>query len=60
VHLKQTLASAIRRLTADQVPSPRLNAELLLMFTLSCDRAYPIGFSSVLPRVPCVEMVSCT
>ena len=38
--LKNSLASAITRLTAEQVPSPRLNAELLLMFTLSCDRAY--------------------
>ena len=32
--------SAISRLTAAHVPSPRLNAELLLMFTLGCDRAY--------------------
>ncbi len=40
VQLKETLASAIARLTAGQVPSPRLNAELLLMFTLNCDRAY--------------------
>ncbi len=32
--------SAITRLTADHVPSPRMNAELLLMFTLGCDRAY--------------------
>jgi release factor glutamine methyltransferase len=40
VQLKASLASAIARLTADGVPSPRLNAELLLMFTLSCDRAY--------------------
>jgi release factor glutamine methyltransferase len=40
VRLKQALASAISRLTADQVPSPRMNAELLLMFTLNCDRAY--------------------
>lgn len=40
MQLKATLASAIERLTADQVPSPRLNAELLLMFTLKCDRAY--------------------
>jgi release factor glutamine methyltransferase len=40
VQLKQTLASAVSRLSADHVPSPRLNAELLLMFTLSCDRAY--------------------
>jgi len=40
VQLKASLASAIARLTADGVPSPRLNAELLLMFTLGCDRAY--------------------
>ena len=40
VQLKASLASAIAGLTADGVPSPRLNAELLLMFTLSCDRAY--------------------
>jgi release factor glutamine methyltransferase len=40
VQLKQALASAIERLTQEKVPSPRLNAELLLMFTLSCDRAY--------------------
>src|ERR1035437_2040088 len=39
VQLKASLGSAIARLTADQVPSPRLNAELLLMFTLNCDRA---------------------
>jgi release factor glutamine methyltransferase len=30
----------VSRLTAENVPSPRMNAELLLMFTLSCDRAY--------------------
>jgi release factor glutamine methyltransferase len=40
VQLKASLGSAIARLTADQVPSPRLNAELLLTFTLNCDRAY--------------------
>jgi len=40
VQLKLALTSAITRLTADNVPSPRLNAELLLMFTLGCDRAY--------------------
>jgi release factor glutamine methyltransferase len=40
VQLKPALTAAIARLTADQVPSPRMNAELLLMFTLSCDRAY--------------------
>ena len=40
MQLKPTLAAAIARLTAEQVPSPRMNAELLLMFTLDCDRAY--------------------
>jgi release factor glutamine methyltransferase len=40
VQLKQTLAAAITRLTLAQVPSPRMNAELLLMFTMGCDRAY--------------------
>jgi release factor glutamine methyltransferase len=40
VQLKQALTAAIDRLTANQVPSPRMNAELLLLFTLGCDRAY--------------------
>jgi release factor glutamine methyltransferase len=40
VRLKQALASAITRLTADHTPSPRMNAELLLIFTLNCDRAH--------------------
>jgi release factor glutamine methyltransferase len=40
VQLKQALTSAITRLSWDQVPSPRLNAELLLMFILGVDRAY--------------------
>jgi release factor glutamine methyltransferase len=40
VQLKQAFTSAIAHFTAENVPSPRLNAELLLMFTLSCDRAY--------------------
>jgi release factor glutamine methyltransferase len=40
VLLHETLTSAIARLTAAQVPSPRLNAELLLMFILNRDRAY--------------------
>jgi release factor glutamine methyltransferase len=40
VQLKESLASAIARLTAHNVPSPRMNAELLLMFLLDCDRAY--------------------
>ncbi len=38
--LRDALASAVSRLTAANVPSPRMNAELLLMFTLECDRAY--------------------
>jgi release factor glutamine methyltransferase len=40
VHLKDALTSAIERLAAAHVGSPRMNAELLLMFTLGCDRAY--------------------
>jgi len=40
VILKNALTSAVDRLTAARVGSPRLNAELLLMFTLGCDRAY--------------------
>jgi release factor glutamine methyltransferase len=43
VHLGETLNSAIQRLSESHVPSPRLNAELLLMFTLRCDRAYLYG-----------------
>ncbi len=38
--LKDTLAEAVARLTAANVPSPRMNAELLLRFTLDVDRAY--------------------
>ena len=40
MELRQVLNTAIERLTFAQVPSPRLNAELLIMFTLDCDRAY--------------------
>jgi release factor glutamine methyltransferase len=40
VTLRESLRSAVARLTAENVPSPRLNAELLLMFVLGCDRAY--------------------
>jgi release factor glutamine methyltransferase len=43
VLLGDVLKSAIHRLTSSQVPSPRLNAELLLMFALRCDRAYLYG-----------------
>jgi release factor glutamine methyltransferase len=40
VQLRQSLTAAIERLTSARVPSPRLNAELLIMYTLDCDRAY--------------------
>jgi len=40
VQLKPALISAIKTLAAENVPSARMNAELLLMFTLECDRAY--------------------
>ncbi len=38
--LKQALAAAIADLEANRVGSPRMNAEVLLMFALGCDRAY--------------------
>jgi release factor glutamine methyltransferase len=40
VKLKEALTSAIDRFSATDVPSPRMNAELLLMFTIGCDRAF--------------------
>ena len=40
VQLRQSLNAAIEHLTERNVPSPRMNAELLIMFTLDCDRAY--------------------
>ncbi len=40
MQLKPTLDAAIEQLTAAGTGSPRLNAEVLLMFTLGCDRAY--------------------
>ena len=43
--LRDALSGAIPRLTANKVPSPRMNAELLLMFTLNCDRAYLFAHS---------------
>lgn len=41
--LGQSLYAAIDFLTSAQVPSPRMNAELLLMFTLGRDRAFLYG-----------------
>jgi len=40
VQLKQALSQAVADLASQNVPSPRMNAELLLMFSLGCDRAY--------------------
>jgi release factor glutamine methyltransferase len=40
VQLKQALTAAVARLQAERVPSPQMNAELLLRFVLNCDRAY--------------------
>ena len=40
MQLKQALTAAVSRLAAEQVPSPQMNAELLLRFVLNCDRAH--------------------
>ena len=40
MQLKQALASAVELLEAADVGSPRMNAEVLLMFVLGADRAY--------------------
>jgi len=40
MQLKQALSDAVTQLTAADVGSPRMNAEVLLMFVLGCDRAY--------------------
>ncbi|MFZ3342412.1 MAG: peptide chain release factor N(5)-glutamine methyltransferase [Terriglobales bacterium] len=40
MQLRLALNAATERLTAEHVPSPRMNAELLIMFTLDCDRVY--------------------
>jgi release factor glutamine methyltransferase len=43
VRLGEALNNGIQRLKQAGVPSPRMNAELLLMFTLGCDRACLYG-----------------
>jgi release factor glutamine methyltransferase len=40
VTVRDSFNAAVSHLTVGKTPSPRLNAELLLMFTLGCDRAY--------------------
>lgn len=39
----EALSNGVQGLKQSSVPSPRMNAELLLMFTLGCDRAYLYG-----------------
>lgn len=43
MQLGEALKNGIARLTSANVPSPRMNAELLLMFTLGRDRAFLYG-----------------
>lgn len=40
MYLKDVLRAAVMRLEDHRVGSPRMNAEVLLMHTLGCDRAY--------------------
>ena len=40
MQVREALKYGVERLTASSVGSPRMNAEVLLMFTLACDRAY--------------------
>ncbi len=40
MQLREALEAAVSKLEANEVGSPRLNAEILLMFTLGCDRAH--------------------
>ena len=40
MQVREALKHGVERLTASRVGSPRMNAEVLLMFTLACDRAY--------------------
>jgi release factor glutamine methyltransferase len=40
MQLKQAVDSAYQLFLENDVPSPRLNAELLLMFALNCERSY--------------------
>jgi release factor glutamine methyltransferase len=40
MQVREALKHGVERLTASRVGSPRMNAEVLLMFILGCDRAY--------------------
>jgi release factor glutamine methyltransferase len=43
MQLGAALQAAVRRFMDERVPSPRLNAEMLLMFTLGVERSYLYG-----------------
>src|SRR3954447_18712516 len=43
MQLKEALSKAVESLESYDVGSPRMNAEVLLMLTLNCDRAYLFG-----------------
>lgn len=40
MQLRTALQQAVKHFEANEVGSPRMNAEVLMMFTLGCDRAY--------------------
>lgn len=40
MQLREALTRAVQRLEQNDVGSPRMNAEVLIMFVLNCDRAY--------------------
>src|SRR5690349_24744406 len=40
MQVREALKHGVELLTSAHVGSPRMNAEVLLMFTLACDRAY--------------------
>jgi len=40
MQLRDALTQAVQRLEQNDVGSPRMNAEVLLMFVMNCDRAY--------------------
>jgi release factor glutamine methyltransferase len=43
MQLKEALSEAVEMLERNDVGSPRMNAEVLLMLTLNCDRAFLFG-----------------
>src|SRR3954453_1069144 len=43
MQLREALSEAVEKLEGHDVGSPRMNAEVLLMLTLNCDRAFLFG-----------------